>query len=92
MCPPPQTQKMVHKAQQEYPELNANDAIQREADRGPGREAPPGPQDTGSDKSMPQRAKESMQVNESYYISFFSNLKLMIVIGRLVLVVVVGIC
>ena len=61
---------MVHKAQQEYPELNASDAIQREANKGPGREAPPGPQDPESDKSMPQRAKESMQVNQSYQLSF----------------------
>lgn len=62
---------MVHKAQQEYPELNTNDAIQREADKGRGREAPSGPQDTAAgDKSMTQRTKESMQVNLSFFINY----------------------
>lgn len=63
---------MVHKAQQEYPELSTSDAIQREADKGPGKEAI-GPNERGS---LTQRGKESMQVmiligfRVAYYIKY----------------------
>ena len=43
-----QTQEMVRKAKEDFPNLQQSDAIQREADMGPGREAAPGEGQPGS--------------------------------------------
>jgi hypothetical protein len=55
-----QTQEMVKRAQENYPNLEASDAIQLEADKGPGREAAVG--EGSATRMAVENVKETLEV------------------------------
>jgi hypothetical protein len=57
-----QTQEMVKKAQEDFPNLEWNDAVQKEADMGPGREAKQGEgQPTSAVEEIKETAKHAAE-------------------------------